>query len=589
MRRIYSLCLLLSFSLVFIKCQKELSSVGSSDPDPVLPDPISAKLQGTVVDENGQAAAGVTITVGPSTATTDAKGYFRINNATLDKNAALVTAEKSGYFKAYRTFPATAATNQVMIKLIKKALAGTVTASTGGEVSLSTGAKVNFPANAIVTASSGAAYSGTVNVYASYIDPSAADISQTVPGSFMANDKNGARVTLTSYGMMAVVLESATGEKLQIKSGSSANLTTPIPSSLQSSAPATIALWSVDEQTGVWKEEGTATKNGTNYVGAVSHFSFWNCDVSASAVMMTVTLKNSDNAPIVHANVRVKRTGSSPGQAYGWTDSTGTVKGLVPANEGLVLEVLDPCNNVVYSQNIGPFAQATNLGTISVTIPGSSYITVKGTLKNCSGGNVTNGYAVVRVGDRVQHTALNASGEFTAHFISCSSLSGNVEVLGVDLGTLQQGSVITGSVISGLAQVGNISACGTSAAQFINYTLDGTNYSIGTGTDSLMAYTGPTNTGSAITTMISGYGNNSQTNQLNLRFEHLTNTAGTYNITSLYVGSFMQSTVTSPSTIVITNFPTMIGQFYEGTFSATFTATGAVHTLSGSFKIRKTF
>lgn len=45
------------------------------------------------------------------------------------------------------------------------------------------------------------------------------------------------------------------GKKLQIKSGAVATLTSPIPAETLSSAPATIALWYVDEQTGVWKEE----------------------------------------------------------------------------------------------------------------------------------------------------------------------------------------------------------------------------------------------------------------------------------------------------------------------------------------------
>jgi hypothetical protein len=35
-------------------------------------------------------------------------------------------------------------------------------------------------------------------------------------------------------------------------------------------------LWSFDEAKGLWKEEGQAIKTGSNYVGDVSHFSFWN-------------------------------------------------------------------------------------------------------------------------------------------------------------------------------------------------------------------------------------------------------------------------------------------------------------------------
>jgi hypothetical protein len=148
------------------------------------PDPISARLQGNVYDENGQPAQGVTIKAGSQTTTTDAKGNFRFDNASLDKKSALVTAEMTGYFKAYRTFAATSATNYVAIKLIKKTLAGTIDAAAGGSVTLSNGAKVALPANGVVKASNSAAYTGTINVYAAYIDPTASDINQTVPGSF---------------------------------------------------------------------------------------------------------------------------------------------------------------------------------------------------------------------------------------------------------------------------------------------------------------------------------------------------------------------------------------------------------------------
>ena len=106
----------------------------------------------------------------------------------------------------------------------------------------------------------GVAYTGNVNVYASYINPASSDIGKIVPGSFMADDKNNKRVVLSSFGMLAVTLESSAGEKLQIAANNTATLTIPIPTSISSSAPATISLWYVDEQTGIWKEQGLPKK-----------------------------------------------------------------------------------------------------------------------------------------------------------------------------------------------------------------------------------------------------------------------------------------------------------------------------------------
>jgi hypothetical protein len=144
---------LLLIPVLFYQCQKEIKNIDQPDLNIVSPEPINAKLQGNVFDENGQPAQGVSITVGAQTILTDGNGYFRFANALLDKKSALVTAEKAGYFKAFRTFAATSGTNQVAFKLVKKSLAGTVDANTGGTVTLANGSKITLPPNGVVKAS----------------------------------------------------------------------------------------------------------------------------------------------------------------------------------------------------------------------------------------------------------------------------------------------------------------------------------------------------------------------------------------------------------------------------------------------------
>jgi hypothetical protein len=575
-------------SVLFFQCQKEVSYVGGAD-NPAIPSPTTATLQGNVVDENGQPAGSVSITVGAQTATTDGQGYFRITNASLDKYVSLVTAEKAGYFKAYRTFSATSGTNQVTIKLIKKTLAGTIDGTIGGDITLSNGTKVALQANGVVVASSGSAYTGTINVYASYIDPTAADIGERVPGSFMANDKNGSRVTLASFGMMAVELESTSGEKLQIKSGSTATLTCPIPSPVQSKAPASIALWYVDEHTGLWKEEGTATKNGTNYIGEVKHFSFWNCDTGIPGIQLGLTLKNASGQPLVHTAVRITRTSTEYlAQSYGWTDSLGQVSGLVPSNETLVLDVLDPCNNSIYTKNIGPFTQNTNLGVVTISNTGSSLVTVQGKLLNCSGTAVTNGFAMISFDNMVRYAKANATGDFSVSFTQCAGSPASLQVLGVDEATQQQGTASSVTITSPVTNTGSITACGNSSLQYINYTYDGISYSVSSAvSDSLVAGTGPVQGTTGSKTYISGA---HQNEYIQFSFNHSSNAPGTYPVSYITVGNAMSRTNPAVSAI-LTNFPAAIGDFYQGSFSGTFTAdsTGANHTINGTFKVRRNF
>src|SRR6266508_2099355 len=174
-------------SMISFDCQKEIGySYGNENQNLSF---IIATLQGNILDENGQPAIDVAITAGNKITTTNAHGYFRIILALLDKHASLVIAEKPGYFKAYRTFLATSGVNQVLIKLVKKSFSGSINSSAGGDIVLANGSKISLPTNGIIKAS-GDAYNGTINVYTSYIDPTSQDIPQTIPGSFMADDKN---------------------------------------------------------------------------------------------------------------------------------------------------------------------------------------------------------------------------------------------------------------------------------------------------------------------------------------------------------------------------------------------------------------
>ena len=262
-----------------VSCQKEVKNDNPATGGPpgtvINPSPVQGTVTGKVVDNNNNPVTGAVVRSGNNTTNTDSRGLFRFSSIQLDKYATLVTVEKAGFFKAYRVFSASANnTNFVKLKLVPKALIGNIDATSGGSVNLPENSRITLPANGVVIRSNNQSYSGSVKVYAAVIDPTSADIAQIVPGSFQGNDADNFRVLLKSYGMLAVELEGNSGEQLQIASGKTAKLRFTIPSSLRSSAPATIPLWSVDESTGLWELEGNATKTSDYYEGDVSHFHF---------------------------------------------------------------------------------------------------------------------------------------------------------------------------------------------------------------------------------------------------------------------------------------------------------------------------
>lgn len=588
--RIITKCLLASLfiSISLLSCQKEAKTddpvTGGGPGTVVNPTPVQGNVTGKVVDNNNNAVAGATVKAGSNTTTTDSRGLFRFNNIQLDKYSAAVTVEKSGFFKAYRVFSASANnTNFIKLKLVPKTLIGSIDAANGGSVTLPDNSKVTLPASGVVIKSNNQPYTGSVKVYAAVIDPTSADIAQIVPGSFQGTDANNYRVVLQSFGMLAVDLEGNSGEQLQIASGKTARLRFTIPSSLRSTAPADIPLWSVDETTGLWKQEGSATKGTDYYEGDVSHFSFWNCDVSSQTVFLEMTIVTVEG-PLSH--VLVKLTRANGASSYGYTDSVGHVGGLVPKNEALTLEVLNTCNQAIYTQNVGPFNTNTNLGTITVTLSPLNTLQITGSAVNCSNQPVTSGNVLVYFEGHLYNRPIN-NGNFSLTITRCSNSTSAVEVVAVDnVANQQSSSAWTGSASTGTINTGPVSACGTSTVSFINYSLDGSNYSITSSTpgDSIRTFTsGGTNQNFL---SVSGF----KVNQPNLNISFFTQGAavGTFPLQYLTVNQYDSVSLVTPFNINITTYGP-VGQFIEGNFTGQIREilTNNLHNVSATFRVRR--
>jgi hypothetical protein len=348
---------------IFWGCKKAENAV--APPPPVIT--VTASVAGSITDLNNTPVSGASVSAGSSVTTTDANGMFIIKNIQLDKDAGFVTITKPGFFTGSRTFLVNSNTvNNVKIQLIPKTVSGNFDAASGGNINVSGGGSVNFGANNIVNESNNTAYTGSVSVSTFYLNPSDANFNDYMPGALRGLNSSDQQKILQSFGMVSVEMDDASGGKLQIASGKTAAITIPIPTTMQVNAPATIPLSYFDETKGVWKQEGSATKQGTNYVGTVAHFSFWTAGQLVQDVRLDATFKDQNGKLL--ANNLVTITSTNYGTSEGYTDSAGTVSGLIPANETLVMKALDQCNNIISMQNIGPFSADTNLGNISVTV-----------------------------------------------------------------------------------------------------------------------------------------------------------------------------------------------------------------------------
>jgi hypothetical protein len=583
--------------LVFASCQKILSTdvaptpilVNTTPPD-LTTKVTTALVSGFVTDGNDVAVKDASVLIGTATVLTDKYGYFEARNVQMVQNAAVVTVTKTGFFKGIKTYIAEANKAAFFrVKLIPKTISGTVNGSTGGAVTLVSGLSINFPASAVVNAATNAAYTGTVNVIAYKIDPTSADLPRIMPGDLRGLNTDGNLQMLTSYGMAAVELTGTGGELLQIATGKKATMTMPIPTTILATAPPTIPLWYFDEVVGLWKQEGTATKIGSTYVGDVSHFSFWNYDVPANYVLFNCTVVNSNGQPIPNVQVKISLVSNPSNARYGYTDSSGYVGGAVPNNTQLLLEVFgnNGCNVASYSQTFSTTNVNTSLGAIMISTV-SSLSTITGTVTNCSNAAVTNGFIIIQNGFIFTRHALSNTGTYSVTRLLCGTAPNNITLIGEDATAAQQSNPTVYPIVAGTNIIPTIQACGVSIQQFVNFTINTTPYNYTSPADSLVLYGGGTNTDYIIVA-----GNNPNLNASTIRFVK----TGIAQGSSQSLISFtpnqipVNATISSPIAVNITEYGA-IGQYVAGNFLGVLTSpapASTVYNITCNFRIRRTF
>ncbi|MEO1714403.1 MAG: hypothetical protein AAFU60_13810, partial [Bacteroidota bacterium] len=352
---------------------------------------IETQLEGRVFDQNGNVLEGAIITMGSQQVLSDMNGRYSIK-ATTGGDRAAVRIQKEGFFSHYPTInPTEDGVNQLDVKLRPRILSYEFNAAQGGAFFLNGGSGVQFQQNAMVQAN-GEAYTGTVMVYSQYIDPTAADYQEIMPGNLLAVDAQDEMRALQSFGMLRVELEDPSGNPLQISEP--ATLTVDVPASLEGNAPATIPLWHFDEASGLWIEEGEASLQPSGvYTGQVSHFSFWNCDIPINFIYLDGGV--SINGFETSAKVCVEQL--STGVSFcTYTDDKGNFEGWVPNDELLEVTVFNDCNEEIYSEQVGPFSQNTSLSTYVISAPSQEFITISGAVVDCDNSPLTDGYIMVQ-------------------------------------------------------------------------------------------------------------------------------------------------------------------------------------------------
>jgi hypothetical protein len=184
-----------------------------------------------------------------------------------------------------------------------------------------------------------------------------------MPGSYQARASNGSTTTIESFGALHVELrDPATGRALNLAAGKTATIRIPL-ASRNPNPPATLPLYHLDEATGVWVEEGSATLVGSGpgayYEGTVRHFSYWNADKPADTIYLDGCVRNADGS--IPSGATVETLGQ---------DYSGTGSALVGADGrfhvpmrrgGRALLIAETATAMSDPRPVGPYNADTTL------------------------------------------------------------------------------------------------------------------------------------------------------------------------------------------------------------------------------------
>ncbi len=544
---------------------------------------ITANVYGRVITVNNLPVVDAVVTINNMTISTDENGLFNAKDITINGYGNLVSVTAPGYFHGARLIESEGGTDiNTTIKLIEKSMKGSINANNGGDIMIGGKNQLALGASSIKDAD-GNIYDGTVNVFAEWLDPTDVNTLQTMPGDLRAVNIDSDIMQLATFGMLAVELEAPDGSPLNIADGSTAQLSFEVPAELLDAAPVSIPLWFFDEETGYWIEDGEATLVDGVYVGDVSHFSFWNCDVPYPLVEVEGSVVNGNGVGISNVLVEII-IAESVISGCSYTDGDGNFYGKIPKNESLIINIYNSCNQLVYTADIGPFDSDVVLDPI--VIDDSEYIVhFSGSVTSCDDNPVTNGNVLVEYQGGIQFLYTDEEGNFSSAIDICEGTSvATITAYNVD--DLQQSTPIEVD-INGQADIdlGILSTC-DELTEYFFYEMDGTTYTMET------AYAQTAIDSSGLETYIYLSGSINNTSGFSTIGIPMTDGPGTYipeyallfTDTDL-VGVF--DNATGSMTITFTELGYNMGDAVEATFDGTIALDGNGGTLvdfSGEFK-----
>gem|GEM_PF-1691990 len=388
------------------------SAVFAPEPGPPVGEPVEpvgTSLLIQVVDMDGAALSGATVTLAGDERTTDSQGNALFEGIAAGSSVAQVRAP--GFAAGTLSVELDEGAHASALATLKPLTPPVVFNASEDATIIADQIQVAIPAGSLRD-ENGQPVTGAAEISFAPIDPTTDEI-ESAPGPLEAIAAAGEEPVSLESGYMAEIALSQNGRPLQLAPGATAAITFPLSGDFAaSSAPGdVIPAWWFDAEAGVWREDGAGiveespTEPGKLiWTAEVSHFTSWNCDKPfVTQSCLNVLVMDEDGRPLPGRTVTVR------GMNYSYvrtltTRSNGTV--CVPARRGYTSRVsVGTWWSTHASTVVTPTVNATcgRSGCMQVTLRVPVPCGTPGTVQACaySGPAGTNSVGACKAGYRV--------------------------------------------------------------------------------------------------------------------------------------------------------------------------------------------
>jgi len=250
------------------------------------------------------------------------------------------------------------------------------------------------------------------------------------------------RQALRPFAILNLELFDDTNTSLNITAP--AKLSIDIDPSLLSVAPAEVSMWYLDSETGLWIEDGTAIKEGNQYIADVTHFPMWACGLGYEVYELTGNITRQ-GAPYPNANLGLSISNFGHYRKFK-AASDGSYLTYVLDVSDYDFAVFDNCNIAVFNTNI-PAPSSDLVQDADVASTATSY-EVSGIVYCDEVFNlISNSYVVLSFdnSDLTEIVLTDGAGAFNFYYDDCTNQGASIRAYNASTSSLSDPTTLTGT------------------------------------------------------------------------------------------------------------------------------------------------